>query len=47
MFERETLSGNQKLEGPTLIVERYATSLVLEGWQLEVDEVGNILLLRN
>ncbi len=47
VFERETLCGNQKLEGPTLIVERYATSLVLEGWQLEVDEVGNILLLRN
>ena len=47
VFERESLCANQKLEGPSLIVDRYATSLVLEGWQLEVDEVGNILLLRN
>ena len=47
VYERDPLGGQQKLDGPALIVDRHATSLVLAGWQLVVDEVGNILLSKN
>ena len=44
IFEREQLDPNQQFEGPALITERHATTLIKENWKVVVDQVGNLIL---
>jgi len=44
IFERKSLRRNSLIEGPALITETVATTLINEGWSAAVDDVGNILL---
>jgi N-methylhydantoinase A len=44
VFEREQLSSNQQFDGPALITERHATTLIKENWKVLVDQVGNLIL---
>lgn len=46
VYDRETLREGQKLDGPVLITETTATSLVADGWCAVVDAGGNLLLKR-
>lgn len=46
VFEREHIAPGQCIEGPALIVERIATSLVAEGWLARCDSRGHLLLER-
>jgi N-methylhydantoinase A len=46
VLRRENLPGGEELEGPALIVERHATTLVNAGWRARIDEVGNLVLER-
>ena len=44
VFDRQTLSAGQCIDGPALITEQVSTTLVASGWQLQVDPFGNLLL---
>jgi len=44
VFERNTLSAGQVIEGPALITETISTTFVDASWQLRVDRIGNLLL---
>jgi N-methylhydantoinase A/oxoprolinase/acetone carboxylase beta subunit len=44
ILEREQLDPNQHFEGPALITERHATTLIKENWKVQVDQVGNLIL---
>jgi N-methylhydantoinase A len=44
VYERSTLAAGTRINGPALITEQVATTLVATGWQLTVDQYGNILL---
>jgi N-methylhydantoinase A len=44
VYRREQLTTMQPLEGPLLITERVATSLVAAGWRCMVDPTGVLLL---
>ena len=44
IFSRENLAPKQKLAGPALISDSHSTTLVMRGWELEVDNVGNLWL---
>jgi N-methylhydantoinase A len=46
LYRRESLVRDQTLVGPALVSEASATTLVGEGWNGKVDEVGNLLLER-
>lgn len=46
LIAREDLSPKQQLSGPLLIVESVATTLIKPGWQVTVDDYGNLLLHR-
>jgi len=46
VFEREQLSSNQQFNGPALITERHATTLIKENWKVLVDQVGNLILAK-
>ena len=41
---RASLDSGQVINGPAIITETVATTWVAEGWQCEVDAVGNLLL---
>ena len=47
VFERAELVRGQRIEGPALIAEPTATSLVASGWTAVVDRKGNLLLERS
>jgi len=47
LVDRESLCPGDKVEGPCLILEEDATTVVPPGWQGGLDERGNILLRRN
>jgi len=46
IVNREELRPGQQLRGPALITETVATSFIDSGWQVEVDDYGNLLLTR-
>ena len=43
---RAALPAGQRLQGPAVITEDFATLWLRPGWQLEVDRVGNLCLER-
>ncbi len=44
VYDRERLKAGNEIPGPALVVEPYATTLVLSNWRGKVDKWGNILL---
>ncbi len=44
VYLRGSLTSGQQLHGPALIIDTHATSLVLAGWNMRVDEFGNLQL---
>lgn len=46
VYQREELRTGQQLDGPALVTESTATSLIRPGWQARVDRIGNLLLTR-
>ena len=46
LFARETLAAGQEIEGPAIIVEENATTIVEPGWRLEVNRFGHLILNR-
>jgi N-methylhydantoinase A len=44
VYERSSLAAGTRINGPALITEQVATTLVAVGWQLTVDQYGNMLL---
>ncbi len=47
IYQRTELSPGQVINGPALICEQIATSLIAENWQAKVDQYGNLMLSRN
>lgn len=47
VFERAALVREQRIEGPALVAEPTATSLIARGWIAVVDGKGNLLLERS
>ncbi|MBN8807955.1 MAG: hydantoinase B/oxoprolinase family protein [Sphingomonas sp.] len=46
VYRREVLGAGQALNGPVLIVDAVATTMVEPGWRAAVDTVGNLILTR-
>ncbi len=46
VFDRSSLGKNAVFEGPALVTEAFATTLINPGWRATVDDVGNMLLDR-
>jgi N-methylhydantoinase A len=46
VFAREALRAANRVDGPALVVEMSATTLIAPGWEGRVDERGNLLLKR-
>jgi N-methylhydantoinase A len=46
VYERNSLSPKQKLEGPLIIQEKEATTLVERDWSVQVDNYCNLMLKR-
>lgn len=44
VYKRETISKQQIINGPALIVEKVSTTYIQENWQCTMDEYGNLLL---
>ncbi|MEA3439809.1 MAG: hydantoinase/oxoprolinase family protein [Chloroflexota bacterium] len=44
VYQRDDLKAGQTLEGPAIIQEKEATTLVERGWCLRVDKFGNLLV---
>jgi len=47
VYSRENFPPGQKLTGPLLITEKVSTTYVQVGWSCHVDQVGNLLLVRD
>ena len=45
-IDRDTLAAGDRIEGPAVIVDATATTVVEPGWSAEVDEAGNLILVR-
>jgi N-methylhydantoinase A len=45
VYDREQLKAGNEIFGPALVVEPYATTLVLPSWRGKVDRWGNILMV--
>jgi 5-oxoprolinase (ATP-hydrolysing) len=46
VIDRATLSPGEVVEGPALIIDPSATTVVEPGWKAEVDPLGNLILTR-
>jgi N-methylhydantoinase A/oxoprolinase/acetone carboxylase beta subunit len=46
VYDREQLKANNEFVGPALIVEPFATTLVLPKWRGKVDEWGNVVMVK-
>jgi len=46
IYERESLDRGDALDGPALVFERHAATVVTPGWSARVDGAGNLLLER-
>ena len=44
VYQREQLQVAQRIQGPALITETTSTTWIDQGWNVEVDKVGNLLL---
>lgn len=47
VFERETLVPGDRLDGPALVFERHAATVVLPGWHATLDAAGALVLRRS
>jgi N-methylhydantoinase A/oxoprolinase/acetone carboxylase beta subunit len=47
VYERQDLKSGFTLEGPAIIQEREATTLVEAQWTLQVDQFGNLVIEKN
>ena len=45
-IDRDSLAAGDRIEGPAVIVDATATTVVEPGWAAEVDEAGNLILAR-
>ena len=46
VYRRESIPAGGKVDGPALITEATATTIVEPGWQAEMTEIGNLVLRR-
>jgi 5-oxoprolinase (ATP-hydrolysing) len=46
LFARDTIPVGGKIDGPALISEANATTIIEPGWQAEMTDIGNLLLRR-
>jgi 5-oxoprolinase (ATP-hydrolysing) len=46
VFEREALAPGDRFDGPALVFERHASTVVPPGWELRVDAAGAFILAR-
>ncbi|HMG47686.1 MAG TPA: hydantoinase B/oxoprolinase family protein [Allosphingosinicella sp.] len=46
LYDRQELGPGQKIDGPALIIDPSATTIVEPGWRAEVDAFGNLILTR-
>ena len=46
LFDRLRLRAGERIEGPALIIDPSATTVVEPGWRAEVDPIGNLILSR-
>ncbi|MEN8175274.1 MAG: hydantoinase/oxoprolinase family protein, partial [Pseudomonadota bacterium] len=46
VFERENLAPGQVLRGPAIITETVSTTWLAPGWGCEIDELGNLIIMR-
>jgi len=46
LFDRADLSTGDRIDGPALIIDPSATTMVEPGWRAEVDKLGNLILAR-
>lgn len=46
LFARDTIPVGGKIDGPALISEANATTIIEPGWQAEITDIGNLLLRR-
>ena len=44
VYERDKLAQGQVIDGPAVVTEAVATTLISQGWRGKVDSVGNIIL---
>ena len=44
VYARERLLAGNSFHGPAIVTQMDSTTLVLPGWQADVDEVGNLIL---
>jgi N-methylhydantoinase A len=44
IYDRERLLAGNRLVGPAIVEEPAATTLVPPGFELEVDEIGNLII---
>jgi N-methylhydantoinase A len=44
VYARDRLLAGNFFHGPAVVTQMDSTTLVLPGWQAEVDEVGNLIL---
>jgi N-methylhydantoinase A len=44
IFDREALAVGQEVSGPAIVEEWTTTTLVPPGWNLTVDELGNLVI---
>jgi N-methylhydantoinase A len=44
VYQRDDLKAGNTLEGPSIIQEKEATTLIERNWRLEVDRLGNLLI---
>ena len=47
VFDREVLARDQRIEGPVIVEEWTATTVVPPGWSAHVDRLGNLVLGRD
>ncbi len=46
LYERAVLAAGQRIDGPCIVTEDHATTLLTAGWQAEVNAFGHLVLTR-
>ncbi|HET9429044.1 MAG TPA: hydantoinase B/oxoprolinase family protein [Allosphingosinicella sp.] len=47
LYQRDSLRPGDRVPGPAVIVEQTATTVVEQGWQADIDRLGNLILSRS
>jgi len=47
VYARASLSAGQRIDGPAIVLQPDATTLVAPGWSAQVDTAGNLMLFRS